>query len=87
METVSWIINMLAVAAWIINIRNRKWAMILFTLTTILAIGYFGITAQVPFLLRSVFYLFIDIATLWHIAKREGHPTPVAPGEAKQANP
>lgn len=71
MEVLSWLINILAVIGWIVNIKNRKRAMIVFALATILSLVYFSVTAQIPFLLRSIFYFGIDLVTLWHIAKRE----------------
>ena len=45
--------------------------MIGFTGVTILSIWYFAETSQLPFLLRSIFYLCIDVVTLWTITKKE----------------
>ena len=70
-EIVSWAINVIAVIGWVVNIKHRKQAMLIFTVSTVLSIGYFAATWQVAFLLRSVFYLFVDIVTLWHIFKLE----------------
>lgn len=73
MDTLSWIINVLPIIGWFlnINVKYRLYAMVIFTVATILAIVYFAITWQVPFLLRHIFYLVIDIVTLWHIIKKE----------------
>jgi hypothetical protein len=71
MTALSWIINGLSLLAWGVNIKWRKQAMIIFTVTTVLSIGYFWATWQLPFLLRSVAYLAIDAATLYHIIKKE----------------
>ena len=70
-DLLSWIVNIGALIAWILNIKYRKYAMILFIFITILSIFYFFVTQQTPFLLRSVLYLFIDISTLYHIYKYE----------------
>jgi hypothetical protein len=67
LDFLSWMINILSMAGWFINIKYRRWAMWIFTVSTVLSIGYFWATWQVPFLARSVVYLFIDIATLWNI--------------------
>jgi len=72
METLSWIINGLAVIGWLTNIKHRKQAMLVFTVATILSIVYFTTTAQTSFLLRSIFYLGIDVVTLWNIFTEEG---------------
>lgn len=71
MEALSWIINIFSTVGWIVQIKRRKQAMIIFTLATILSIVYFWITWQLPFLLRSFLYLGIDIVTLWEIQKAE----------------
>jgi hypothetical protein len=71
MEILSWTINIGAALCWIVNIKYRKQAMIGFTITTLLTIWYFAATGQLPFLLRAVFYLGIDVVTLWHIVKKE----------------
>jgi hypothetical protein len=71
MDILSWIINIGAIIGWVVNIKARKYAMIIFAATTILSIVYFGVTAQVPFFARSIFYLVIDIATLIHIKNHE----------------
>jgi hypothetical protein len=72
LDLVSWIINGGALIGWCVNIKHRKQAMIIFTCTTLLSIIYFALTKQTPFLLRSGFYLVIDIATLYHIKKEQG---------------
>ena len=59
---------------WLVNIKFRWYAMWIFTVSTVLSIFYFAITSQIPFFTRSVVYLGIDIATLWHINK-ERHLT------------
>jgi len=53
LQIMSWVINILAAAAWLVNIKNRKKAMIIFTVTTLLAIIYFYTTRQVPFLCEA----------------------------------
>ena len=71
MEILSWTINILAVVGWLTNIKHRKQAMYVFTVSTVLSIVYFAATAQWPWLARSMFYLVIDVVTLWHIFKKE----------------
>ena len=71
MNVLSWIINAGALCGWVVQIKHRKSAFYIFTTTTVLSIAYFSITGQIPFLLRSIFYLGIDIATLWQIFKTE----------------
>ena len=71
MKELSWIINTIAIIGWVTNIKHRKQAMCIFTVATVLSIVYFAATAQTPFLLRSIFYLGIDVVTLWHIYKGE----------------
>jgi len=71
MANLSWLINIGAAICWVVNIRHRKAAMIGFTIVTVFSIWYFAVTNQVPFVLRSIFYLCIDFATLWHILVKE----------------
>lgn len=71
MEILSLVINGLSIAGWAINIKHRRQAMYVFTVSTVLSIIYFTATAQWPWLARSVFYLVIDIVTLWHISREE----------------
>lgn len=71
LEIASWIANILAVVGWLINIRWRKRAMIIFTVATLISIVYFGLSGQTPFFIRHVIYLAIDVATLVHICRHE----------------
>jgi Ca2+/Na+ antiporter len=71
MQTLSWFINIGAAICWMINIKHRKLAMMGFTIVTLASIWYFIATRQTPFILRAVFYLCIDVITLWHIFKEE----------------
>jgi len=71
MDALGWVINIGASLCWVINIKHRKWAMIGFTCMTLLSIWYFAATKQTPFLLRAIFYLCIDIATLRNIKVNE----------------
>ena len=71
MEILSWITNILAIIGWIVNIRYRKYAMLIFTVGTLLSIIYFWNTDQLPFLYRFIIYFVIDIVTIWHILFRE----------------
>ena len=73
MDVIAWAINGLAVIGWLLNIKveRRKAAMIVFTVATLLSIAYFAVTRQVPFLLRSLFYLCIDVVTLARIYTKE----------------
>jgi len=67
----SWAVNIGAVIGWLVNIKWRKRAMVIFTVTTLLSVVYFALTEQTPFLLRSLFYLGIDVVTLWNIHRNE----------------
>jgi hypothetical protein len=71
MEFLSWIVNIGAALCWVVNIKRRRLAMVGFTVITLFSIWYFAATDQLPFLLRAIFYLYVDVATLWHIAKKE----------------
>lgn len=68
-EYISWTINTLVILGWIVNIKFRPQAMIVFTITTILSMWYFYNTKQWPFALRNTAFLFIDIATLYQCRK------------------
>lgn len=68
-EVVGWAANALAVAGWIVNIKFRPQAMLIFTLATILSLYYFCVTRQLPFALRFAAYLVIDAATLYQCRK------------------
>jgi hypothetical protein len=74
MELLSWTANILAVAGWLVNIKHRKQAMMIFTAATVLSIAYFWNTHQWAFLVRMLIYLVIDIVTLWHIAREPRKP-------------
>lgn len=74
MDMLGWFINIGSVIGWLVNIKARRYAMIIFTITTIASIVYFYFTGQIPFLARSIFYFGIDIVTLLHIKKHEGEP-------------
>ena len=76
MTALSWVINTLAIIGWLVNVKRRKQAMYIFTVATLLSIVYFATTQQWPFLTRSLFYLVIDVVTLWHIFKKERGVTP-----------
>lgn len=71
MEYISWTANILAVIGWLVNIKHRKQAMLIFTVATVLSIIYFAATKQNPFLYRFILYLGIDVVTLWHIFRNE----------------
>jgi hypothetical protein len=71
LDIMGWAINAGALIGWLVNIKWRKYAMIIFTCVTVPSIFYFALTNQVPFMLRSIFYLFVDIATLVHIFRNE----------------
>ena len=71
MQILSWIINILTVIGWCVNIKRRKQAMMVFTVATMLSIVYFSVTTQWPFLLRALFFLVIDVVTLYRIFKFE----------------
>lgn len=79
MELISWSANILAVIGWVVNIKYRKHAMIVFTVATVLSIVYFVSTKQMPFLYRFVLYLIIDVVTLWNIFREERLLTQRAP--------
>ena len=71
MNTLSWFVTIIAIVGWVVNIKHRKYAMMIFTVSTVLSIVYFAITKQMPFVFRSLFYLVIDIVTLYRIFKYE----------------
>lgn len=68
---ISWIANTLAVIGWLVNIKYRKQAMIIFTVATILSLVYFWDSHQMPFVYRFLLYLGIDIVTLCQIFRSE----------------
>lgn len=68
-EMISWLANILAVIGWVINIKYRKYAMIVFTFATILSLIYFYSTNQTPFIYRFIIYLLIDFLTLLDVFK------------------
>jgi hypothetical protein len=69
MEILSWAANILAITGWVVNIKRRKQAMMIFTVATMLSVVYFWHTRQWAFLARMAIYLVIDMATLWHIRR------------------
>ena len=71
MEVISWIANVLAVVGWLVNIKYRKQAMMIFTVATVLSLVYFWNSHQMPFVYRFLLYLVIDVVTLWQIYKLE----------------